>query len=136
MTNRNGKSYVTSFASSLENCKKALDKTPPKKKKYARAKDGSFMNKEIRKAIMKRTRLRNKYFKSQCVTTNSQRNLCVSIVRKAKWDYYNKLDHKELADNKNFWKTVKPFFTDKGVNNEKMLLFEEVWTISGNKWKN
>ena len=31
----------------------------------------------------------------------------VSVERRAKWDYYNKLDHKTLTDNKTFWKTVK-----------------------------
>ena len=53
------------------------------------------MNKEIRKYI-KMTRLRNKYLTNQCVAFRkayiSQGNLCVCIVRKAKWDYYNKRD--------------------------------------------
>ena len=43
----------------------------------------------------------------------AQRNLCVSLVRKAKLDHYNRLSHKEVSDNKAFWKTVKPLFTVK-----------------------
>ena len=63
---------------------------------------------------------------------NAQRNLCVSLVRKAKWDYYNKLNHKELSGNKTFSKTVKPFLTDKGVNHDGILLVEEIEAISDN----
>ena len=63
---------------------------------------------------------------------NAQRNLCVSLVRKAKWDYYNKLNHKELSGNKTFSKTVKPFFADKEVNHDGILLVEEIEAISDN----
>ena len=63
---------------------------------------------------------------------NAQRNLCVSLVRKAKLDYYNKLNHKEVSDNKTFSKTVNPFFTDKGVNHNGILLVEEIEAISDN----
>ena len=63
---------------------------------------------------------------------NTQRNLCISVVRKAKLDYYNKFDHKKVSDNKTFWKTVRPFFTGKGVNYERILLVEENETISDN----
>ena len=94
------------------------------------------MNKGIAKAIMKRTRLRNNYLKNRCNANrkayNVQRNLCVSLVRKAKLDYYNKLNHKEVSNNKTFWKTVKPFFTDKSVNHHRILLVEENETISDN----
>ena len=94
------------------------------------------MNKGITKAIMKRTRLRKNYLKNKCDANrkayNVQRNLCVSLVRKAKLDYYNKLNHKEVSNNKTFWKTVKPFFTDKSVNHHRILLVEENETISDN----
>ena len=59
--------------------------------------------------------------------------LCASIVRKAKWDYYNEVDHKKLTNKKTFGKTVEPFSSDKGINNEKILLIEEGETISDNK---
>ena len=89
--------------------------------------------KEMRKATIKKTRLKNKYLKNQGAATRkafiSQKNLCVFLVRKAKWDYHNELDHKKLTD-KTFWKTVKPVFTDRRFNNEKILLTEEVKTIT------
>ena len=63
---------------------------------------------------------------------NAQKNLCVSLIRKAKLDYFNKLNHKKVFDNEAFWKTVKPFFMDKGVNHDRILLVEETETISDN----
>ena len=57
------------------------------------------------------------------------KNLCISLVRKAKLDYYNKHNHKNVSDNNTFWKTVKPFFSDKGINRDKILLVEENETI-------
>ena len=31
------------------------------------------------------------------------------IVRKAEYNYYNKIKHKKMINNKIYWKTVKPF---------------------------
>ena len=85
---------------------------------------------------MKRTRLRNNYLKNRCDANrkeyNPQRNLRVSLVRKAKLDYYSKLNHNNVSDNKRFWKTATPFFTNKGVTHNKILLVEENETISDN----
>ena len=114
-----------------------LDKTAPKKQKYIRANNGPIVYNEIRKTIKERTRLRNKYLKNQYAATRnayiSQKNSSVPVVRKAQWDYCDKLDHKKLTDDETFWKTVKPFFTDKGINNEKILFIEEGQTIVNNK---
>ena len=52
--------------SSFQTCfEKVLDKHAPMKKKYARAHDGPFMNRTLRKATMLRSRLRNRYNKSR-----------------------------------------------------------------------
>ena len=48
-------------------------------------------------------------------------------------DSYNKLDHKKLTNNKTFSKIVKPFFTDKRIDNEKVLLMKEGEIISVDK---
>ena len=51
------------------------------------------MNKEISKAIMTRTRLRNRFLKNSSNRKRDlfrkQRNLCVSLLRKAKKDYFS-----------------------------------------------
>ena len=55
------------------------------------------------------------------------------MIRKTERDYYSNLNHKQVTDNKNFWKTFKPFFTDKGVNNEKVTVIENGETLSKNE---
>ena len=107
----------TSLSSFRNVCKEALSKVAPLKQKYIRVNNGSFMNKHITKTIMKRITLRNNYLKKRCdgnrKAYNSQRNLYVSLLRKVKLDYYKKLNHKKVSDNKTFWKTVKPLFYEK-----------------------
>ena len=74
------------------------------------------MNKELQKAIMKRSRLKDKF--NRCKTNENweefrkQRNLCTKIKRKAKIAHFENLCKNPSA--KEFWKTVKPFITDKG----------------------
>ena len=48
-----------------------------------------------------------------------QRNYYVSLLRRMKKEYYGNLDPEKLADNRTFWKTVKRFFSNKSVENEK-----------------
>ena len=109
-------------------CYKALDQCAPKKKKYIRANNSPFVNKSIKKAIMNRTRLRNKYFKHKTfenkLAYTKQRNYCLSLIRKAKTEYFGNLDEKTVKDNKLFWKSVCPLFSEKSVNSSKISLFE------------
>ena len=39
-----------------------------------------------------------------------QRNLCVTLLRKAKRDYYENLDLGKVDESKKFWNTVKLVF--------------------------
>ena len=82
----------------------------------------------ISKAVMDRTRLRNKFLKYRSAENkrayNRQKNYSVSLTRKSKRDYYNDLDNKNVTDNKLFWKTVKLFFSDKGPMKQKITLIE------------
>ena len=95
---------------------KVLNKHAPLKKKYVRANDAPFMTKALRKAVMLRTRLRNKYNQNRIAENwnnfRRQRNLCVKLFRTEKKRYYNNLDVTLITDNKKFWKTVKPLFSD------------------------
>ena len=49
----------------------------------------------------------------------------MSLVRKSKKLYYSNLDEKKVTDNKTFWKTIKPFLSDKIASREKVTLTEE-----------
>ena len=40
-------------------------------------------------------------------------------------DYYNNRNQKAVTDNKLFWNTTKPFFSDKGARSQKITLIEE-----------
>ena len=99
----------------MNKCKDAFVIRVPIKHKCLRSNQSPFMNKEISKAIMNRTSLRNRYLRTRCIRDkeayNKQRsNYCVSLIRKTKQHYYNNLDHRKVADNKSFWKYIKPLF--------------------------
>ena len=53
-----------------------------------------------------------------------QRNLCVTLLRKAKRDYYENLDLGNVSDSKKFWNTVKPVFGNKVTTRNKITLIE------------
>ena len=66
---------------------------------------------------MHRAKFKNLYNKnataSNEINYTRQRNYCVSLLAKEKKKYYNNLDLKILNDNKKFWESVKPFFSNK-----------------------
>ena len=76
---------------------------------------------------MKRTKLRNTFLKERTDETKkrytSPRNYCVLLLKKTAKDYYNSLNEKDVSD-KTFWKTVKPFLSNKIVSKEQILLVE------------
>ena len=45
-------------------------------------------------------------------------------MRKTKINYYGILNDQDIKDNKNFWKTVKPFLSDKSINSNNIYLSE------------
>ena len=46
----------------------------------------------------------------------------MNLLRKTKADYFQNLNIRDLSDNRKFWKTIKPYFTKKGLNSKKLLL--------------
>ena len=98
------------------------------KEKIIRGNESPFMNKTLKKAIMKRSRLKNKYLKENTpenkTNYNQIRNYCVMLVRKSKKDYYSQLDTRDIIDNKKFWKTVKAMFTDKIKHTQNITLID------------
>ena len=95
--------------SSFQNCfEKVLDKHAPMKKKYARANDGPFMNRALRKPTMLRSRLKNRYNKGRTAehweAFRRQRNLCVKLFRKEKRNFCKNLNISDITENKSFGK--------------------------------
>ena len=61
---------------------------------------------------MTRSKLLNKFRQERTISSHvaykKQRNICVKLLRKTKKDFFNNLDVKRVADNEQFYKTVKP----------------------------
>ena len=97
----------------------------------------TFNKKEVRKAIMLGTKLRNKFLKKKTLESrgkyNKQRNICVSLMEKAKRNNYENLDLKDINDNKKFWATVKPLFSNKIKSAENIYLDESGEIIRNEK---
>ena len=96
---------------------KVLDKHAPRKQKYIRANNSNFITKAFRKEIMHRSRNRNKFLRERTneskIAYNKQQNICVSLLRKTRRDYFANLDTKIMKDNRKFWKTLNPLFSEK-----------------------
>ena len=115
-------------------CVEVLNRHAPQKKKYVRGNNKPFMNKTLSKAIMQRTKLRNKFLKDPTehnkISYTKQRNWCVSLLRKEKKEYFANLNEKDIIDNKKFWQTVKPFLSEKLKSREKITLVEKEELVS------
>ena len=75
------------------------------------------MTKNLHKAIMKRSRLRNKFLSDRTEMSQKyykkQRNICVNLLKRDKKEGFAKLDINFISDNKKFWQIVKPLFSNK-----------------------
>ena len=96
------------------------------KTKALPANSHQFVTRAIQKAIMTRSRLKNIYLESRnekdWVNYKRQRNFCTNLLRKTKQKYFRNLNMNNLNDNKRFWKKIKPFFLDKGLQTNNNIL--------------
>ena len=78
------------------------------------------MTKTLLKALMHKSKLKNIFHKTRAKEDwnnyKKQRNFCVNLLRNTTKDYFGKLNIKDLTDNKKFLKTIKPLFSNKGLN--------------------
>ena len=99
-----------------------LNKHAPIKYKYIRGNISSYMTKYLRKEIMLHSRLCNKFLMTKPEESkqlyNKQRNLCVTLLLKAKTNYFAELDNGILKDDIKFWKTVNSLFLEKAYPKE------------------
>ena len=105
-----------------------LERHAPLKRKLLRANEVPYMTKALRKAIATRSRLENRFHRLKTSDSKKafkkQRNYCSRLYKKERKRFYDKLDSKCITDNKLFWKTVKPFFTDKGLSKRTITLIK------------
>ena len=114
-----------------------LQKHAPLKQRMVRGNNKPHVKSDMRKAIMTRTRLKTRANKSgndeDRKKYKQQRNLIVSMNRKAKRDFYHSVDINAIDNDKKFWKAVKPMFSNGNPMGEKIVLIEEGEVISDDK---
>ena len=107
----------------------AFQRDAPIKQRYVCANQAPFINKTINEEIMERSRLRNKFLRTKSdidkKAYNKQRNLCVSLIRREKKNFYNNISTRDITYNKTFWKTVETLFTDKIQANSELHLLKK-----------
>ena len=86
---------------------------------------------------MKRSQLKNTYNKNHNYESwylcKKERNFCVSPLRKTKRNYFKNVKIQDITDNKKFWKTIRPYFSDKGYNQIKITVVEKDSIITDEK---
>ena len=87
------------------------------------------MNKELSKAIMEKSRLRNRNLKypsrENFLAYKNMKNKCNNLVKQSKKTYINNISNKGAATSKSFWNTFKPFITHKGIQINEKITIEE-----------
>ena len=88
------------------------------------------MTKEVRKAIMIRSKLRNKFLKDK----NEQQEMIIGskhkFIRMTRQQYFSNLDLSSISDNNIIWKTVKQLFSGKISRRDIISLTEDGQTIT------
>lgn len=96
-----------------------LDYHAPIKRKRVRGNQNRFMNKDLSKAIMKRSQLKSKYLKNKTplnrLNYKKQRNLCVKLRDKAIKADFSKSFSNIRTNSKPFYDIMKPYLTNKGA---------------------
>ena len=98
-----------------------LERHAPLKEKILRANHKDFIDKTIRKEIMYRSQLKNKFNRNPTHQNKSnygkQRNKCANLARQARRNVFTNLDIRQVQD-KRFWKIVKPLLSNKSKSSD------------------
>ena len=115
-------SELTSIFSNL------LDQHAPVKVKKIRGNQAPFMNRELSKAIMDKSRSRNKYLKlpsqKNYLSYKKIKNRSNSVLRKTKRQYFSNISKSGKDGRRTFWNTVKPFMSNKTSNGNDQIAIE------------
>ena len=115
---------------------KLLDKHAPIKKKQLRANNSQFMTKPLRKMMMNRSKCKNAYYNNKNAENWEKyrilRNKCAKMTKRVKREYFSNLNITSGTDNKKFWKTIKPFFSEKNTTRPKITIVEKDKVVTNN----
>ena len=111
-----------------------LEKHAPLKRKTIRANEVPYMTKQLRKAFMTRSRLENKYYSNSThenrLLYKKHKNFCNRLRYRERKKFYENMDDKKIVDCREFWKTTKPFLSNKAKSQCKITLIKEDKIIS------
>ena len=95
------------------------------------------MTAQLRKAIMKRSPLKNKANKSAKLADKTayktQGNLVVKLNKEAKKSFLNQITENATNKTKNFQKLCKPFFIEKGFHYKQKFTFKTKKGLTSSK---
>ena len=78
----------------------------------------SFMNEDLNKAIMNKSKAKEKYLnwplRENFIPYKRTKNKCNSLTKKPKRDFSKEVTKDVIMTSKRFWRTVKPFLTNNG----------------------
>ena len=90
--------------------------TPPLKQKQIRGNRAPFMTKDLSKAIMNKSKTKNKYLswpsRKIFISHKKIKNKCNSLTKKVKRHFFKQATKNGIMTNKKIWRTVKPFLTN------------------------
>ena len=116
---------------------KTLEANAPTKTKIVRANNKPHVNKELRRAITRRSTLKNIANRSKREEDvrkyKDQRNLVVKLNVKAKKQHFMSIQSKTIDNENKFWKTVKPLFSNRNPMCEKITLIENGKILSNDE---
>ena len=112
-----------------ERFKQICDRHAPIKHRKVRGNHALFMTKELSKAIMTRSRLRNKWNKwksrENFILYHAAKKHCALLNKAAKNDYFKNATKNGTMTNREFWKVFKPLLTNKGFMSSNTIILEE-----------
>ena len=128
---------VLDFESSQFALKAILNQFAPLKQKLIRNNNQPVMTKTLRKVIIKRTKLRNKFNEETNIENwpeyKRQRNLRLNLLKQSNKRHFNSFNVNDVTENKNVWKTIKPSFTEKNKTTNNIILTKNNQTVRKEK---
>ena len=123
-----------SYSKLTEIMSEVLEKHAPLKTKTIRGNQAPFMNKSLSKAIMNKSRIRNKYLqwpsRENFLAYKKIKNKCNNLLKKSKKKYFQENANEGSVSNKSFWNTVKPFISNKGTLSNDNIIIESADDIT------
>ena len=105
-----------------------LEKHAPLKSKTVRGNQAPFMNKELSKAIMEKSRLHNRHLKypsrENFLVYKNIKNKFNNLLKQSKKKCIKDISNKGAATSKSLWNTVKHSITHKGIQRNENIIIE------------